>query len=359
MRSSSLLITLTSLLTACGQGNPQEQLPAEAARNKDTLVHQGTPLAQYVVEAFADDRGTVWFGTMEHGMASYNGNELAFFPGTEGLIVANIAQDAEGRIWFAGHDGTGLRHFDPAVATPEINTVWTQETSVATDRSGTVWVGTRAGILHQEGDRFVPFPLPFDRSTIGQYAIVPGRASLALEDSHGNLWFRTDGAGAIRYKDGTFTQFTKEHGLCSNMVNGIVEDDQGRLWIICMQGYQPKMTHDGGLCRLEDPTVATAEEARFTTFPDTEGLHHNDLYTLFKDSGGAIWIGATGRGAYRYQDGEFTLFDRTDRPDLNASFGLQGMAEDAQGRLWCGFSGGLFRLDEGTFKHMPREGPWE
>ena len=143
------------------------------------------------------------------------------------------------------------------------------------------------------------------------------------------------------------------------MVNGIVEDDQGRLWIICMQGYQPKMTHDGGLCRLEDPTVATAEEARFTTFPDTEGLHHNDLYTLFKDSGGAIWIGATGRGAYRYQDGEFTLFDRTDRPDLNASFGLQGMAEDAQGRLWCGFSGGLFRLDEGTFKHMPREGPWE
>ncbi|MEZ4759111.1 MAG: hypothetical protein R2810_04910 [Flavobacteriales bacterium] len=36
------------------------------------------------------------------------------------------------------------------------------------------------------------------------------------------------------------------------------------------------------------------------------------------------------------------------------------MAEDAQkSKLWCSFSGGLFRLDEGTFKHMPREGPWE
>ena len=359
MRIGSLLITLSSLLSACGQGNPPERTQAVEAGVPDTLMYHGTPLAQYVVEVFAGSLGTIWFGTIDHGMACWRGESLSFVPGTDGLIVANITQDADGHIWFAGHDGTGLRHFDPAVAIPEINTVWTQETSVSTDRSGTVWAGTRAGVLRREGDRFEPFPLPFDRSVIGEYAIVPGRASLALEDSHGNLWFRTDGAGAIRYKDGTFTQFTKEHGLCSNMVNGIVEDDRGRLWINCMQAYQPGMTHDGGLCRLEGPTVVSAGEARFTTFPDVEGLHHNDLYTLFKDSHGAIWIGATGRGVYRFQDGEFTLFDRTDRFDLNGSWGLQGMAEDAQGRLWCGFSGGLFRLDHGTFTHMPREGPWE
>ncbi|MBK9513663.1 MAG: hypothetical protein IPO05_08550 [Flavobacteriales bacterium] len=27
---------------------------------------------------------------------------------------------------------------------------------------------------------------------------------------------------------------------------------------------------------------------------------------------------------------------------MNAIFGLQGMAEDAKGILWCSFSGGLF-----------------
>ena len=87
--------------------------------------------------------------------------------------------------------------------------------------------------------------------------------------------------------------------------------------------------------------MTRAEKARFSTFPDTEGLHHNDL-RIPRSRTAAGGHGSVPRaGAYRFQDGEFTLFDRTDRPDLNASFGLQGMAEDAQGRLWCGFSGGL------------------
>lgn len=47
---------------------------------------------------------------------------------------------------------------------------------------------------------------------------------------------------------------------------------------------------------------------------------------------------------------------------MNAIFGLQGMAEDAKGILWCSFSGGLFRLDpaeeNASFRHVPREGPW-
>lgn len=34
------------------------------------------------------------------------------------------------------------------------------------------------------------------------------------------------------------------------------------------------------------------------------------------------------------------------------------MTEDKRGRLWCGFSGGLFRLDGERFVHVPREGPW-
>ena len=47
---------------------------------------------------------------------------------------------------------------------------------------------------------------------------MTGRARMELEDSKGNLWFATDGAGAFK-SDGTcFTQFTESDGLCSNTV---------------------------------------------------------------------------------------------------------------------------------------------
>ena len=80
--------------------------------------------------------------------------------------------------------------------------------------------------------------------------------------------------------------------------------------------------------------------SRFTTFNDVNGLHHNDLYTLFKDRAGRLWVGATGVGTYRYDGKSFTLFNTTDRADLNAIFGLQSMAEDAKGILWCGCRAG-------------------
>jgi len=111
------------------------------------------------------------------------------------------------------------------------------------------------------------------------------------------------------------------------------------------------MIGDGGVRRYDGNT--------FTAFPDVEGLTGNDIYTLYPDRSGALWIGATGVGVYRYDGDTFTLFDKTDRPDQNGGFGLQGMTEDRHGTPWCGFSGGLFRLDGERFVHVTQKGPWE
>lgn len=55
----------------------------------------------------------------------------------------------------------------------------------------------------------------------------------------------------------------------------------------------------------------------------------------------------------------FTLFDETDRPDLTATFDVQAIVEDREGRLWFGFSGGLLRFDGRRFVRVGREGPWQ
>ncbi|MCB9170249.1 MAG: hypothetical protein H6597_04565 [Flavobacteriales bacterium] len=349
-----LLVVPGLLLTSCGgpiagttSTSPTDQVPLSEFRADPDTIGQ---LAQYVVCAFTDSRGVRWFGTMGHGVARYDGKTLTYLhpaDGRGGDVVSSIAEDKAGHLWFAGHDGTGVVRYDGTHFTQ----LWEEESGVSSDGAGHIWASTASEVFRNDGDRLVPFALPIDRAAITSYSIVPGRASLALKDSNGNLWFRTDGHGLLKYDGTDFTHYTKENGLCSNSVNQVVEDDQGRIWVICMQAYQPMMTNDGGLCRLDGDG--------FTTFPDVEGLHNNDLYTLFKDRDGDLWIGATGVGVYRYDGSSFTLFAATDRPDLNGGFGLQDMTQDRNGTLWCAFSGGLFRFDGRGFVNVMRNGPWE
>ena len=95
-----------------------------------------------------------------------------------------------------------------------------------------------------------------------------------------------------------------------------------------------------------------------TRFPEVEELTANDVYDIFTDRSGAIWIGAVRVGAYRFDGKTFTLFDQTDRPDLTKNFGMQDFVEDRHGTQWFGFSGGLFRFNGSMFVNVTRGGPW-
>ena len=365
-----LCATGTMVLLASCSAQPRTELPEERtttnAGAQPYIPYTDTTgqLAEYVVTAFADSKGALWFGTMGKGVARYADKQLSFLSpagGKGGNVVSSIAEDKDGNLWFAGHQGTGLCRYGPSDPPSANGTAftqfWEEESSVTSDREGNIWAGTGNGVFRFDGKNMVPFDVPIDRSAITAYSIVRGRAALALKDSKGNLWFRTDGYGALRYDGRTFTHLSKADGLCSNSVNDIAEDAQGRIWFICMQAYQPAMTGDGGLCRFDGMS--------FTKFPEVKGLHNNDLYTLFKDRKGNIWIGATGVGMYRFSGEAFTLFNATDRPDLNSGFGLQGMTEARNGLFWCGFSGGLFRFDPSVspdsarFVNVTRAGPWE
>jgi ligand-binding sensor domain-containing protein len=349
---------LVLLIASCtgGQSTPGS-LPAEQqARQPSDVEHDTAQVAEYVVEAFEDSKGVLWFGTMNKGVARHDpsaalvpgGKALTYFTEKDGLCgdtIASIAEDNEGMLWFAGH--TGVCRYDGKTFTRFFDA----EGSVRTDRKGNIWVSSNNTVHRYNGSSFTEFEIPLVKVEGQPYSIRDGKVSFALEDSQGNLWFSTDGYGAFRYDGTSFTQFTKKDGLCSNTAWNILEDRQGRIWFTCIQAYQPKMTNDGGVCRYDGKT--------FTTFPDVAGLSANDIYTIYEDRSGTIWIGATGLGMYRYDGSDFTLFKDTDRPDLVTNFGLQALMEDRNGTLWCGFSGGLFRFNGESFVHVSQDGPWK
>lgn len=311
-------------------------------------------IAPYVIDVFEDRQGNLWFGTMSKGAARFDGKTLQWFSKKDGLPsneAVTFAEDKDGNLWFGSHGG--LSKYDGK----SITKIWSTSgrhdqgegwMGVRADRAGNIWTSTNHGVFRHDGTSFSEFKLPIDKKEITSYSITAGKASLALEDSQGNLWFRTDGFGALKFDGKSFTRFTRQEGLCSNNVNRIIEDKQGNIWFACIQSFQPKMTGDGGVCRYDGKT--------FTKFPEVKGLSENDIYTIYETRAGDVWIGATGVGAYRYDGKEFTLFDQTDHPHWTRHFGLQAMLEDRNGTLWCGFSGGLFRFDGKSFSNTTEEG---
>lgn len=347
-RGSAVFFVAAQLVGACGgQAAPTAQAPAETPVRVEPP--RGEPIADYVVAAFVDSKGVLWFGTLGKGVARYDGEALTYLSpagGAGGDVVASIAEDKQGDLWFAGHDGTGLIKYDGVT----FSQVWEEESTVSADRRGNIWAGTRRSVFRREGDGFSEFKVPLGEEARA-YTISPGRVAMQMEDGRGDLWFRSDGYGVIRYDGESFTRFTKRDGLCSDTVFDIVEDLQGRVWFACVQAFQPVPTGDGG--------VRVYDGNSFTGFPEIiKGLAGNDIYTLYADRAGNVWIGASGLGVYRYDGEAFTLIRATDRPDLNGGFGLQALAEDRSGTLWFGFSGGLFRMDGQSFVHVGRTGPW-
>lgn len=311
--------------------------------------------------AFEDSKGNLWFGTNGQGVARYDGRSLRYFSIGEGLIgdvVTGIAEDRDGNIWFGTH--TGASRFDGATFTglgPAEGLVG-DGCKVLVDHKGNVWAGTSTGVFRLEGSRFNAFELPTPLVDTPSYKMVPGKVWDLFEDSKGNIWFARDGYGACKYDpsaalgtSGTaFTHFTKKDGLCSNNVASIVEDARGNIWFGSITSDFPKYIEEGGVSRYDGRS--------FNRFPEVKGLSANDIYNIYADRSGNIWIGAIRVGAYRFDGTTFTLFDQTDRPDLTTYFAIQAFVEDRNGTLWFGFSGGLFRFNGISFVNVTQGGPW-
>lgn len=347
------------IVLACAGRSTKGMMADDPTAQRDSA--DTAQVAEYIVSALEDSKGNLWFGTNGQGVARWDGQQLRYFTTANGLIddvVTGIAQDRDGNLWFgtqAGasrYDGKSFIGFGPAEGLPGAGC------KMLVDRHGGVWAGTGAGVFRFASDRFSPFELPAPMFDTLTWKITPGKVWDLFEDSKGNMWFGIDGHGALKFDPSTavrsggsaFTRFTKADGLCSNNVASIQEDVQGNIWFGSITSDHPQYIEEGGVSKYDGVS--------FTRYPDVRGLTANDIYNIYADRSGNIWIGAVRVGAYRWDGKSFTLFDKTDRPDLTTYFAIQAFVEDRRGTLWFGFSGGLFRVSHNGFVNVPRGGPW-
>jgi ligand-binding sensor domain-containing protein len=326
-RLPSWLCILALLLTVLS-------VPGQEPRNSPSL--NGEPDNDYVVSFWRTTQGLphntvnallqtrdgyLWVGTGS-GLVRFDG--LVFTPigaemGLGDVVVTALLEDQRGGLW-VGTQGKGVfRLLKSSVQhyTGTEGLAGDAVTSLAEDTTGKVWIGTQNGLNYWVSGRLFRFQTSATRKDDSVVALQAGEA--------GALWVTTR-SGVFRLQNGQAAPFRAEHlpqGRNAEFI-GAYEDRAGNLWAF-------------GATFLLNVTQGRS----LNSFPSFS-LTSSRVWTICEQGNGDFWIGTSGQGLFRFQNGRFEAVggrEGLEQCDIRA------LHADRWGNLWIGTGGnGLARL---------------
>jgi ligand-binding sensor domain-containing protein/signal transduction histidine kinase/DNA-binding response OmpR family regulator len=255
----------------------------------------------------------------------------------DNLFVRSMEKFSDGNIWIGTESGLYIHNPELKQTTHlyhNINDRYSLSDnavySLYEDREGGIWVGTYFG-----GVNYYPRPYNYFEMyypITNQNSITGERVSGICEDPSGNIWIGTEDAGLNKWdiKTGQFTYYPPGKGLNYHNVHDIISDGD-LLWI-------GTFSHGINVYNLK------TNQWKYYTTGDKEGtITNDDIFALFKDSRGNIWVG-TSSGAFLYHR-ESDRFLKHEKPGDHF---ISDIIEDASGQIW--FSS----FDCGVFCYNPR-----
>ncbi len=182
-------------------------------------------------------------------------------------------------------------------------------------------------------------PMRFERLSI-EDGLSQTVVNCVVQDSAGFLWLGTQ-AGLNRYDGYRFEVFRNDPGnpasLPHDWIMDLAVDPSGDLWI---------GTEGGGLARWHRDSDA------FSVYrhdpEDPQSLAGDRILTLTLDRDGSLWVGTLESGLSRLdpQTGRFEHFRHHPLdPDSLADDWVSAVYQDTEGQLWVGTQGGLDLFD--------------
>ena len=162
---------------------------------------------------------------------------------------------------------------------------------------------------------------------------LPLTAVSVLHDRNGGLWIGTTAHGLVHSYAGKTGMFTHNDGLSSDQVYALFEDREGTIWIAT----------SGGLDQFRELPV--------TSLSVKQGLSSATASSVMAARDGSIWIG-TPDGLNRWDHGRTTIYRRRTNPGLPDD-DIHSLFEDERGRIWVSSYRGLAVFEKGKFTAAP------
>ena len=326
--------------------------------------------------------------------------------GLANTAVTAMLQDRAGFIWVATqnglfwYDGKSFRQFQSMTESPSKDIEALHESA-----DGTLWAGTRRGLVRRKGSHFETINLGevveivgagslasdqqnrlYVGSTQGLFVVEPANdgsykfqwitrnpAHGITLDSRGRVWFGCD-LSLCRIDSGRVSNVDNDYKLPQQRWDSIITDSDGDLWLRSASrlfelthNMQQVLARDRGLPTAGFPAgpllgltdeivfvptdvgLAIPQKDGWRLVNSNNGLASDSISTVMRDHEGSLWIAFRGVGIQRwlgYQQWEsWTKFEGLSNDVMWA------IRKDHQGVVWAGSNQGLNAKD-------PQTGAW-
>ena len=389
----------------CGSGAGLCRL--EMINDKWTLAPADIfPAAEGLVAMVEDRQGSLWILS---GLALYRKRPdgvVERYAEAEGLPAAShfhaMIADRDGIIWVGTWSGLRRLIADPKPHKPVVARTYTTKDGLASDAifalfqttDGRLWAGVGGRLVSPNGGlaEFLP---NVSGGRFRSYAVANGLSDVDIsaiaEDRAGNLWLGTETSGAMRLTLNGLTSYDETDGFNRARVRAIFDDRDGKTCIIGKPGFIDKFDgekfnriqialppgqeywgwawsqiilrdHLGewwlasaqGLVRYGklNAIEQLAKVRPNVVYTTRQGLPFNEVFRIFEDSRGDIWIGTLNKPGttttrWDRSTGELRLYTTSDGMPEGCP---TAFCEDAAGNIWIGFyTGELLRYSSGRF----------
>jgi ligand-binding sensor domain-containing protein len=263
-----------------------------------------------------------------------------------------LCETPDGHLWIAGAMGLlefyddHLRRYTQHNGLAEDN-LW----SILRDREGNLWAGTNSsGVMRISRSGFTSFDESDGVSVapVRSVQALPTGEAIAIPASASDPSFRiqqfTGGTPPFRPIRPRFPASIANFGWGTGQI--LVRDRLGETWIATQNGLA-RFPHTADIAGLEGLRPTKVYTMR-------DGLPSDNVYSVFEDSRGDIWIGLLFPprfGMARWIRAQNRIEDLTGRTGAMPGKASGAFAESRSGALWIGcWPGGLTRFRNGKFQ---------
>ncbi|AEV98784.1 hypothetical protein A4D02_09565 [Niastella koreensis] len=308
------------------------------------------------IKAVTEDKwGNIWVGTTT-GLSRLKPDGSGFIHNRylHGTEINYLAGDGQGFLWIGSFSGLYVYNIQAdscAVFTHENRNHQSLSSNavrcIYIDKHGIYWVGTYQGGVCKYDKNLNLFNLTLNSSFQENRTNTAVIMALA-ENKNGQVLLGTNGNGLYAY------DHTKEQVYPVSLP--LKNIPANSLSVLALQPTRNNKLYIGTFARGVIITdLQTGAYKQFLKGPGPNDLTSNDIFSLFEDSKGNVWIGTNGDGIIVMKNERviaryFPLGNGVTRLPINGY--IRAFEEDADGNIWIGTHGGGIAVFE------PATGKW-